>query len=639
MKKRLFTTLFTVCALSAVAQQQKDTMSVERLKTVELTSTKFELNQSKSGKVVEVLTSKDLKQYQGANIATVLDNLAGIEILGNQSVAGQNLTYSFRGGVNRQVLILIDGVAINNPSAIANDYDLRLLPLDQVESIEIIKGAASALYGSGAATAVLNIKLKSAKEKFKLSLNSSVATNTNQEDKSFGLNNFKQGVSLSSKFDKSAVYFSFDNTNSRGLSAAKGLNFKDDPFTRQNLFLKYQLKATQKLSVSSLVNYNKFTTNFDAAGFTDAENLTKSEEFRIGVQAVYVYNKGDFNFKSAYNAITNDNKETSFPSVNKGNTLVFDAYNRYHFNENVQFLVGLNTHINKMTSFETPYGATDLARVIDNADFNSIDPYANLVLNAASGINVNVGARLNNHSAYGSHLVYTINPSYTYKIAEADLKVMASYSTAFITPTLFQLFSTNYGFNDLEPEENQTLEGGLTFTAKKYSFSAVYFYRQEQNFIDFTVLDPSTYTYGYRNTATNFYVNGLETAFNYKISSKVNFKANLTLTNVAEARIRIPKHKFNASLWFAADARTNFSLDFNYTGKRTDSFFDMTTFTSSKVVLKSFSLVNLYANRDLAKNRVHVYANITNIFNVDYQELVGFSTRGRNFLLGFKLDI
>ena len=45
MKKRLFTTLFTVCALSAVAQQQKDTMSVERLKTVELTSTKFELNQ------------------------------------------------------------------------------------------------------------------------------------------------------------------------------------------------------------------------------------------------------------------------------------------------------------------------------------------------------------------------------------------------------------------------------------------------------------------------------------------------------------------------------------------------------------------------------------------------------------------
>ena len=179
----------------------------------------------------------------------------------------------------------------------------------------------------------------------------------------------------------------------------------------------------------------------------------------------------------------------------------------------------------------------------------------------------------------------------------------------------------------------------MTFTAKKYSFSAVYFYRQEQNFIDFTVLDPSTYTYGYRNTATNFYVNGLETAFNYKISSKVNFKANLTLTNVAEARIRIPKHKFNASLWFAADARTNFSLDFNYTGKRTDSFFDMTTFTSSKVVLKSFSLVNLYANRDLAKNRVHVYANITNIFNVDYQELVGFSTRGRNFLLGFKLDI
>ncbi|MCF6214084.1 MAG: TonB-dependent receptor [Flavobacteriaceae bacterium] len=639
MKKRLFIALVTVCSLSTVAQQQKDTTTVTPLETVELTSTKFKLNQSKSGKVVTVISSKDLEHYQGATIASVLDNLAGIEILGNQSVAGQNLTYSFRGGSNRQVLILIDGIAINNPSAIANDYDLRLLPLDQVESIEIIKGATSALYGSGAATAVLNIKLKSAKENFKLSLNTSVATNSNQEDKSLGLNNLKQGISLSKKFDNSSVYFSFDNTSSSGLSAAKGTGFKDDPFKRQNLFLKYRLKATKKVSVSGLVNYNKFNTNFDAAGFVDAENLTKSEEFRLGVQATYVYNKGDFNIKSAFNTITNDNKETSFPSVNKGKIVSFDAYNRYHFNENTQLLLGLNTQLNEMNSLEIPFGETSLTKVIDNANFNSIDPYVNFVFNADSGLNLNIGARLNNHSDYGSHLVYTLNPSYTYKINGADFKLMASYSTAYITPTLFQLFSPNYGYNKLKPEENQTLESGFTLSAKKYNFSMVYFYRQEQNFIDFTLLDPATFKYGYRNIDSNFYVSGLETDFKYTISSKIKLKANYTLTNVADTRIRIPKHKFNASLWFATDAKTNFSLDFNYTDKRTDSFFDMTTFTASKVVLKSFSLVNLYANRALVKNKLYMHANITNIFNVSYQELVGFSTRGRNFLLGFKLDI
>jgi vitamin B12 transporter len=61
-------------------------------------------------------------------------------------------------------LILIDGIAATDPSQIANDYDLRLLNLDQVESIEILKGASSTLYGSGAATAVINITLKKASE-------------------------------------------------------------------------------------------------------------------------------------------------------------------------------------------------------------------------------------------------------------------------------------------------------------------------------------------------------------------------------------------------------------------------------------------------------------------------------------------
>ena len=243
------------------------------------------------------------------------------------------------------------------------------------------------------------------------------------------------------------------------------------------------------------------------------------------------------------------------------------------------------------------------------------------------------------HNTYGSHAVYTVNPSYNIPINEAQLKVMASYSTAYIVPTLFQLSSPNYGFSDLKPEENQTLEGGFELSQKSYSFQLTYFYRAEQNFIDFTLTDPATFSYGYRNSTQDFYANGLESSLSITISPQLSFKANYTLTHVADTKIRIPKHKFNASLWYEPNSKTSISTTFNFTDKRMDSFFDLSTFTSSKVALKSFSLVNLYANRTLIANRFSVYAQVTNIFNVDYQELVGFSTRGRNFLLGFKLDI
>ena len=638
MRKRLFSTVLTFCTLSVFAQEQIDTTQVKQLQTVELTSTRFKLNKSQTGKIVDVISSKELKRYQGSTITTLLDNLAGVEILGNESTAGQNLSYSIRGGSNRQVVILIDGIVMNNPSSIANDYDLRLIPLDQIERIEITKGAASALYGSGASTAVINIKLKEAKNGFKTQINTSVGSNNTQDDKNLNFKNFKQSISLSNRFKKASVYFLFDNQNSSGMSAAKGVGFKDDPFKRQNILFKTGFRPSKKLKLSTLFNYNRYTTNYDAGGFSDADNLTKSEEVRFGLQGTYDYKKGDLNFKSAFNSISNNNTKTSFPSVNKGNSLTFDAFNRYQINKNTRFLVGLNMTSAKMTSFEIPFGATDLSKVIDQADYTLIDPYANFVYNSQKGFNLNLGARLNNHNKYGSHAVYTLNPSYNIDLNTTQLKVMASYSTAYIVPTLFQLFSPNYGYSDLKPEENKTLEGGVMLSHKNTTFNVTYFYRSEQNFIDFTLLDPTTFAFGYRNTSQKFYVNGLESSISFDISPQLTFKANYTLTNVADTKIRMPKHKFNTSLWYNPNDKTSISATFNYTDKRTDSFFDLSTFTSSQVTLKSFSLVNLYTHRQLSK-RVSVYAQITNIFDVTYQELVGFSTRGRNFLLGFKLDI
>ena len=68
----------------------------------------------------------------------MLKGYAGVEIIGSQTYSGQTKTVSLRGGRNRQVLILIDGVRVSDPSRIDNDFNLNFLSLDQIESIEIM---------------------------------------------------------------------------------------------------------------------------------------------------------------------------------------------------------------------------------------------------------------------------------------------------------------------------------------------------------------------------------------------------------------------------------------------------------------------------------------------------------------------
>ena len=179
MKKTILLALCLSAAYSISAQQSQ---KVEQIDSVFIDS-KIPMARKNSGKVVVKISSETLAQNAGRSVADVINQVSGIEINGNGSNAGQNLGYFIRGGRNRQVVILVDGVALSDPSQIANDYDLRLVAANSLESIEIIKGASSVLYGSGAGAAVISLKTKAASQKrFSGNMSTVVGSNASAED-------------------------------------------------------------------------------------------------------------------------------------------------------------------------------------------------------------------------------------------------------------------------------------------------------------------------------------------------------------------------------------------------------------------------------------------------------------------------
>src|SRR5690606_8579681 len=136
-KTNVFGVLCFGISLCGFAQQETNSSHVEELEEVVVSDSRFQLKREHSGKTVIKISKKEIENNQGRNITELINAKSGIEINGTRSVDGLNLGYFVRGGNNRQVLVLIDGIQVNDPTVVSNDFDLRLIDLNTVESIEI----------------------------------------------------------------------------------------------------------------------------------------------------------------------------------------------------------------------------------------------------------------------------------------------------------------------------------------------------------------------------------------------------------------------------------------------------------------------------------------------------------------------
>lgn len=634
MKKNVFClgTLFMLFALGSLNAQEQ-TEKLEKLDEVVIVATKFAIEKEKIGKIIYQITPEDLVNLKGKTVTDVLDNLAGIQVNGNNSSAGKNKSAYVRGGRGYQTLILIDGVPLSDPSGINNEFDLRLLSVAQIESIEVMNGAASTLYGSGAATGVINIKLKeSAKKPISLHYQTSVGTNSSQDNSSFDLNEINQNISLNGTLNKFNYLVSANTSSISGLSEASDENsptiFESDKFQPTNTYVRLGYNFSNNFSLMVFNNFDKEVYDYDAGAFTDSEvNNGENTQNRFGLSSNLKYEKGNLKLVASFNQ--NDRMFDSFNSWTNavdhyeytGKSIYADIVNDYKFSEKIQLITGVNFQ-DQSNQTNSPYGNIDE----DLANYNTVDPYFTVVYNAASGFNINAGARLNIHSEYGSHLVYNVNPSYNFS---NELRLIASYSTAFIAPSTYQLFS-QYGKLELNPEEDSSIEAGFVYAFKKViDLNAVFFYRE----VDNAIILPDYITY--QNATETINAKGVETEMKISVVKDMNFILGYTFTNKSADVDYIPKNKFTALV--ETTALKNSYLSFNFKNISSRTYFDQWG-TGSNIELEGYNLVDFYGSYSIIKDKVTVFAQVNNIFNEDYVETIGYTTKGRNFKIGLDFN-
>ena len=155
MKKKIFIVAAVLISSRLCAQD-----STKSLNEVVLTATKTSIKQSQTGKVITVISRVVLDRSAGKDLAQLLTEQTGIVVNGATSNAGKDKSLYLRGAQNNNTVILLNGIPLADASGVTGAFDVRLIPLEQIERIEIVKGAQSTLYGSNAVAGVINIITK-----------------------------------------------------------------------------------------------------------------------------------------------------------------------------------------------------------------------------------------------------------------------------------------------------------------------------------------------------------------------------------------------------------------------------------------------------------------------------------------------
>jgi len=649
MKRFLNIAALLLSNISSFAQNDTTTLN-----EVIVSANKYPGKASLTGKVVTVISREQIEQSGSKDLAQLLTEKTGLFINGANSNSGKDKSIYLRGDKVDHTLITVDGVPVYDPSGIGSNFDIRLLSIDQIERIEILKGSQSTLYGSDAMSGVINIFTRKPAGK-PSAINGSL---------SYGSYNTRKGnVSLSGVQEKLEYNISYAFMKSDGINEAIDTAHAvtdRDAYSQFNINESFTYKPNKNIRISPYLRFSKFNQQYDQGSFTDELDLTSSNtnlqagirnEFKIGkadIRVLYNYNKNDRLYTDD-STLSRNGYDIYNKGIYKGKEHFAEAYLHCPVNKFLQFTGGMDYRSSQsdQSYFSIGYfGPYNETLSNDSLRQHQFGVYGLLSANLKNGFNGEIGGRWNRHSAYGSNAVFNINPSWLWK---NRWKFFANLSTAYKTPTLYQLYS-EYGNKSLKPEKAITLEGGVHYASPKGKYEirltaydrrtsdAITFFYDPNTFLSFYINQDKQHDYGMELEGSFRIDNKTSVRFNYafvdgRITTRQNDK-DTTYYNL----FRRPTSTFGMQISRTVNKRVSARAGLYYVGKRKDLSYDA-FYNTVEIDMKAYVLVNLYAEYLFRGSKTRFFLDGKNITNTKYSEAYGFNSLGANVAAGFRFAL
>jgi vitamin B12 transporter len=620
--------------------------------SVVVTATRSPVLTEAAGADVESLSGGQIQVMNPVSADDAIRFLPGAVV----NTAGQQggLSSLFvRGGDSTYNKVIVDGVTVNEPGG---TFDFGTLPMTEADHMEFVRGAQSTLYGSDAMTSVVQVWTRTG--------------TTATPELRFGADggNFSTANGYASlagaygRFDYNAFAEQF-NTNGEGVNNAYSNSLQGGNFgvaINDRVSLRVRVRhSNSNTGLSGEWNFNG--TPLEPPDPNDASHLNTllgGVELMVAGPSRWQHRFTGFDYNYRYTNIdlTGDpNRVDDFPThaVSDINRAGFEYQGDYIERSWARTTVGYR--------FEDENGFVgdlDFPPLTHGQRLNQ-DVYGQQQLTLGR-LSVIAGARFVHNSAFGNtgvpRVALTLLALHGGEVFSGT-RLRFSYATGFKEPRLEETFAgPPYSVPNpaLKAERNRAFEAGFiqNLFGNKYALTTTYFNNLFYNRIDYST-NPVTFIGQYVNVDKSF-AQGAEVEFQGRILTNLSLNAAYTYTSteilqapvctvanfcdptvlgVGQPLLRRPKNSATALLTYLGK-RWGGSLAGSFVGRRKDS--DFLGFGVDHAA--GYVRVDLGGWYTLT-SRVTAYANVGNIFDKQYQEVVGYPALGTNFRAGMRFRI
>ena len=568
-----------------------------------------------------VITEQEITLRGQQFVSDLLRSLPSIAV-NSSGPAGGLTQIRVRGAEANQVLVIIDGVEVANPSS--GEFDFAGLRSEDIVRIETLRGEQSALYGSDAIGGVINIITRAG------------STNTGWRASIEGgsratIEGQVSGV-IPLPFRKATLSINGNAFNTEGFDIS-GLDGERDGLESRNLTLGLNRVKLGPVTFSGNFRTSRLDVEFDEDSDFDgalnnsiSETTVRSNSGRIDAR----FDAAGFqNLITAQISDTDTDTAAGFSSRSIGQ--------RRNINWAAKRGFG-NSNFTALGEIEE-----ETYQIIPNFTEPDAEP-DNLTYAVAGDYRYNTGpiafsasARYDINDLFSDAVTWRVGASY--KIDAIGGRIRGSIGTGIKNPSLIELFgffpqSMFTGNSDLEPERSLGFSLGYEQDFGDLNISVDLFRSELEDEIT-TIFNPD-FTTSVANLDSDSTRQGVEVEARWNLSDSLFLRGSATYLDSEQDDIEeVRRPEFIASAtatWQATDA-LSLTANIDHNGSQLDTDFG----TFSTVTLDTFTLIG-----GRASYKVNDFATLTvrgeNLANEDYQEVFGFASPGRAVFGGLSLD-